>query len=243
MEQLELTFIGTGNAFAPGGLCWNGFVANGRYLFEAPPQALMSLHQCGIDPNQLDAVVISHHHGDHLLGLPFLMLHWKYMGRSRPIRIVGPPETEAVVRAITSRVYPGLFEQRYGIDWLEARPGQTVDLAGMALDPVEVKHDERLNVNLGFACRLDGRRLAYTGDSALCEAVLGLARDAEVLVAECSSRDERVPLHMNLVDDIPRVRSAMPAGASLLLSHLATDVDDAGLEGVIAARDRAVYRF
>lgn len=38
MADLDLRFIGTGNAFAPGGLCWNGFVLEGRYLFEAPPR-------------------------------------------------------------------------------------------------------------------------------------------------------------------------------------------------------------
>ena len=59
MPELELQFIGTGNAFAPGGLCWNGFVVNGRFLFEAPPQALQSLNLMGIDPNGLDAVVLN----------------------------------------------------------------------------------------------------------------------------------------------------------------------------------------
>lgn len=98
MADLELTFIGSGNAFVREGACWNGFVANGRYLFEAPPQALMSLNRLGIDPNAIDAVVLSHHHGDHLLGLPFLLLHWKYLGRTTPVTVIGPPETEDVVR-------------------------------------------------------------------------------------------------------------------------------------------------
>lgn len=39
MPELEFTFIGTGNAFVPGGLCWNGFLVDRRVLFEAPPQA------------------------------------------------------------------------------------------------------------------------------------------------------------------------------------------------------------
>src|SRR5690349_9768545 len=94
MSGLEFRFIGTGNAFAPGGLCWNGFVANRRYLFEAPPQALQSLNTLHIDANELDAVVLSHHHGDHFLGLPFLVLQWKYSKRTRPIRIIGPAGTK-----------------------------------------------------------------------------------------------------------------------------------------------------
>ncbi len=91
MAGLELTFIGSGNAFVREGACWNGFVANGRYLFEAPPQALMALNRLGIDPNAIDAVVLSHHHGDHLLGLPFLLLHWKYLGRTTPVTVIGRP--------------------------------------------------------------------------------------------------------------------------------------------------------
>ena len=41
---MEIKFIGTSNAFASGGLCWNGFVVDDRILFETPPQVLMSLH-------------------------------------------------------------------------------------------------------------------------------------------------------------------------------------------------------
>src|SRR5438874_7903974 len=108
MSTLELTFIGTGNAFVRDGACWNGFVVNRRILFEAPPQALMSLNRLGIDPNELDVVVLSHHHGDHFLGLPFLLLHWKHMGRKKPVTIVGPPETEAVARQVAARTSPSL---------------------------------------------------------------------------------------------------------------------------------------
>ena len=131
MADLELTFIGSGNAFVREGACWNGFVANGRYLFEAPPQALMALNRLGIDPNAIDAVVLSHHHGDHLLGLPFLLLHWKYLGRTTPVTIVGPPETEDVVREISRRTYPTLFEGGAEIRWETATPGTPVEAAGL----------------------------------------------------------------------------------------------------------------
>ena len=187
---LELTFIGTGNAFAPGGLCWNGFLANRRYLFEAPPQALMALHRVDVDPNAVEAVVLSHHHGDHFLGLPFLLLHWKHRGRETPVTIVGPPETERLAREIGETVYPGLFESDFGIEWRELVAGDSATVGDLTVEAVAVEHDDRLSLNLGYHARLGRRaRFAYTGDTRRCDAVLDLAREADVLVAECASRD------------------------------------------------------
>ncbi|WP_322795333.1 MBL fold metallo-hydrolase [Tepidiforma sp.] len=243
MGDLDLAFIGTGNAFAPGGLCWNGFVAGGRYLFEAPPQALQSLNRMGIDPNELDGVVISHHHGDHFLGLPFLLLHWKYFQRSRPAYIVGPPRTRELAEAICRTVYPGVLDAPYELRWVELAGGESVDLPGIRLSARAVQHDTRLSLNLGYLAELGGRRLAYTGDTGLCDAVLELAAESQVLVAECSSVDERVPIHLNLVDDIPKVRAAMRPASTLILTHLTPDVAAAAPAGTLVARDLERFRL
>ena len=239
---LDLTFIGTGNAFAQGGLCWNGFLANGRYLFEAPPQALMALHRVGADPNAVEAVVLSHHHGDHFLGLPLLLLHWKHRGRETPVTIVGPPETERLAREIGGTVYPGLFEGDFGIEWRELRGGDSATVGGLAVEAAAVEHDDRLSLNLGYHARLDGERFAYTGDTRRCEAVMDLARGADVLVAECASRDVPIPIHMNLVDDIPEVHAALSPSARLLLTHVTPDVET-DLPRTEVAQDYATYRF
>jgi ribonuclease BN (tRNA processing enzyme) len=243
MRELELRFIGTGNAFAPGGLCWNGFVANDRYLFEAPPQALQSLNHLGIDPNALEAVILSHHHGDHFLGLPFLLLHWKYMGRTRPVRIVGPTGTRELTETISRAVYPGIFDIDFDVEWDEVAAGTNVSAGDLQLEPVPVKHDTRLNGSFGFLADLNGRRFAYTGDTAICDAVLDLARQSEVLVSECASRSDTIDIHMNLMDDIPRLRAAMRPDARLLLTHLGPGVDSGKLPNTLVARDFERYRF
>ncbi len=239
---LDLTFTGTGNAFAPGGLCWNGFLANGRYLFEAPPQALMALHRAGADPNAIEAVVLSHHHGDHFLGLPFLLLHWKHRGRTAPVTIVGPPQTARLARQIGETVYPGLFEVGFGIEWRELVAGDSATVGDLTVEAVGVEHDDRLSLNLGFHAQLEGARFAYTGDTRLCDAVRDLARGADVLVAECASRDTPIPIHMNLVDDIPEVHASLSPSANLILTHVTPDVET-DLPRTVVAQDFATYRF
>ncbi|GIW12777.1 MAG: MBL fold metallo-hydrolase [Tepidiforma sp.] len=241
--ELDFAFVGTGNAFAPGGLCWNGFVVDGRFLFEAPPQALQSLNRLGIDPNGLDAVVLSHHHGDHVLGLPFILLHWKYFRRERPATVVGPPGTRELMMGIGRSVYPGLFDIDYELRWVELGDGASADVAGLQLTGHRVEHDARLSLNLGYRCVLQGRSFAYTGDTGMCDAVIELASSVEVLVSECSSVDERVPIHLNLVDDIPRLRRAMAPGSRLVLTHLVPGLSVSHLDRTIAAEDLARYRL
>lgn len=243
MTELELTFVGTGNAFAPAGLCWNGFVANKRYLFEAPPQALQSLNALGIDANEVDAVVLSHHHGDHFLGLPFLLLHWKYFGRSRPVAIVGPPETKDLTLSIAESVYPGIRDITFEIEWHELQAGDRLRVGELELESLAMQHDQRLSGSLGFNARLQGRRFSYTGDSGMCDSVLDMARHAEVLVSECASRSEQLPIHMNLVDDMPVLRQRMNSDAHLILTHIDKDVTAENLKKTTVARDLQTYRF
>jgi ribonuclease BN (tRNA processing enzyme) len=243
MRGLNFTFIGTGNAFAPGGSCYNGFLVDGRHLFEAPPTAVVSLNKLGADLNEVESITVSHHHGDHFLGLPFILLHWKYQGRKKPVRIIGPPGTRELTEDIGLKVYPGLLDITYEIDWVEARPGQRVRAGDLSLEPVEVVHDTRLALTLGYACELAGQRFAYTGDSAYCDGVLDLARHGGVLISECASLDETIDVHMNLRDDIPRVRAVMQPDSPLILTHLGPNITADGLANTTIARDFETYRL
>ena len=241
MGELDLTFIGSGNAFAPGGLCWNGFVVNRKYLFETPPQALMSLHQVGIDPNTIEVVILSHHHGDHFLGMPNLLLHWKYMGRTTPVKIVGPPDTKKLSELLGETVYPGLMDLDFDVEWIVARPGRCLKVGDLVIEPVEAIHDDRLIMSLGFHCYINGRKLGYTGDSILCDGVKDLARSSEILISECASKSDNIPVHMNLDDDIPIVRDTMPTASELILTHITPDVTADHLPNSRIAVDYETY--
>jgi ribonuclease BN (tRNA processing enzyme) len=241
MASVDLTFLGTGNAFAPGGLCWNGFLLDGRHMFEAPPQALQSLNRLEVDPNSIETVVLSHQHGDHFLGLPFLLLHWEHMGRTAPIRIIAPLGTRESMLRACELAFPDVTAGQYGIEWVDAEAGRSVGAGGMTIEPVEVNHDPKLERCLGYHVQYGGRRLGYTGDSTLCDGVLDLAREAEVLVSECASRDMQLPVHMNLVDDIPVLRGAMQVTSELVLTHLGPNIDTNGLPHTRVAEDLARY--
>jgi ribonuclease BN (tRNA processing enzyme) len=244
MTDLRLTFIGSGNAFSPGGLCCNGFLVNGRFLFDAPPQALSSLNHLKVDPNDIDAVILSHHHGDHFLGLPFLLLHWRWKGRTRPMRIIGPSGTERLGKEIAESVFPGvLADIGYDLEWEDIAGGKAARVDGLEMEAHEMIHDSGLELCLGYKARIAGRKFSYTGDTILCDAVRDLTKDVEVMVSECASRADKIPVHMNLVDDIPEVRAALDKRAELILTHITPDVTPNGFHRTRVAADFETYEF
>ena len=243
MGDLSITFMGVGNAFASGGACWNGFLVNRTILFETPPQVLMSVQRAGVNPNDIETILISHHHGDHFYGLPMLMLWWKWMGRTKPVHVVGPAGTERITRDIARETFPWLFDLPYELHWIEASPGEPIDLPGISISPIQVVHDDTLNICLGFACDIAGRRLGYTGDTVYCAGVEELARWSEVLVCECASVDGN-PVHMDLKNDIPLVRALLPPASHMILTHMDAEVAATqSMPGITIAEDQKTYTF
>src|SRR5579885_3102923 len=103
-----VTFLGTGDPFASGGRMQSAVLldagATGRFLLDCGATSLLALARAAIDPDTIDAVLISHFHGDHFGGLPFLVLDLvanRDLGRpsrTRPLTIAGPTGTEQRLR-------------------------------------------------------------------------------------------------------------------------------------------------
>src|SRR5665213_2824540 len=91
---MELTFIGCGNAFGDGGRFNTCFLLEGserRLLIDCGASSLVGMRKLGIDPHSIDGIVLSHLHGDHFGGLPFLLLEQQHMSkRTRGLFIFGP---------------------------------------------------------------------------------------------------------------------------------------------------------
>ena len=112
MSELGVTVLGAGDAFASGGRFQAGYVieAGGSHiLMEAGPTLLAALKRTRIDPIDLDFILISHLHGDHFAGLPFLMLQYMWESpRKRMLTIAGPRHLEQRTRALFHNMYPGM---------------------------------------------------------------------------------------------------------------------------------------
>ncbi len=245
---LDLTFLGTGNAFAASRY-WSSFLANGRYLFDAPPTLLAHLKKLGKHPGDIEVVFISHFHADHFFGLPFLFLEYAELApRSKDLTIIGPPGIAKRVEAVTEIGYANVFRKRdrgYALRFVEAADGKTGEVAGCSWASRRVPHVPDLE---SFAYRVECPEgsVAYSGDAMMCEALATLADNADAFVCECSGWGSNNGPHLTPAD-VLKLRAAVSPSTRFLLTHVNAGpppkaISDAGIEVAEDLRTYAVGR-
>ncbi|HLJ65687.1 MAG TPA: MBL fold metallo-hydrolase, partial [Stellaceae bacterium] len=143
---MKVRFIGTGDAFGSGGRFNTCFLlegAGGRLLVDFGASSLVALKQSGILINDIDAVLISHLHGDHFGGLPFLMLDCQHMSRrDRPLSLYGPPGLAQRLREAQEALFPGssTMELRFPFELVEMALGRRYQGNFFAVTPSLANH-------------------------------------------------------------------------------------------------------
>lgn len=181
---MQLAFLGTGSAFSVER--YNGAIAvDGRILLDGGAPILPHLHRLGIEPSSVEAVFVTHFHGDHLLGLPPFVLHRAFIpGPALPI--VGPKgvaeRLERLFEWSWGGEWDGRFRERARIEYVEA--GAAGEIAGVPYETVELEHGH-LTVT-GYRMRIGGKLLAYSGDTEATPALDRLVEGADVAIVEAT---------------------------------------------------------
>lgn len=202
MTELEVRFVGSGDAFGSGGrfqsclLLRQGEVS---LLVDCGATTLTALRRQGVDPASIHAVVISHLHGDHFGGLPFLLLDGQFASRrSEPLLVAGPEGTAERVRQAQEVFFPGSsrIELAYEVRYATLREGERTTVGPAAVLAVPVVHPSGAP---SYALRVewDGRVVAYSGDTEWTDNLLSAAAGADLFVCECYGYDKKVPHHLD----------------------------------------------
>ena len=222
----EVVFVGTGDAFGSGGRRNSAILvreAQRTLLLDCGPTTLGGLKAMGIDPLEIDAIALSHFHGDHIAGVPFLLLDYVYANpRDRPLEILGPPGVQEKL-ADLSRAYHYDAEQksRYPIRYAEFTVDKPIDVAGFRVTPMPALHQE-------YTCphmlRVDTSRrsLVFSGDTGWHESLPEKVGDVDLFICECVFYDEEFAFHLSH-RQLLRERGRFRCG-SILLTHLGNSV-------------------
>jgi ribonuclease BN (tRNA processing enzyme) len=170
-------------------------------------------------PDVLDALYISHFHGDHFMGTPALLLRFWETKRRKPLAIVGQEGIEDLVRSAMELAYPGFIHKlEFALDFVTVGTDGHFDTAGLGWSFARNEHSQR-----DFAVRIDdGKKcLFYSGDGKPTPETLELARGVDLVVHEAFLLDEEWAGHGTVRGCI---RFAKEAGASALaLVHINRD--------------------
>ncbi len=226
---MTVTFAGSGDAFGSGDRYQACIHLRGPDRSEPPvlldcgATSLLALRRQRLDPAEVAAVVVSHLHGDHFGGLPFLVLNGQFSGRTRPLSVVGPSGIAERLTAAMECLFPGSSSVSRGfpVDVVDLDPGATATVAGMEVTAWEVDHPSGAPP-LALRLTLGGKVIAYTGDTAWTDSLIEVAADSDLFIAEAYYWDKAVPYHLRHTDLAAHLDQL--ASARILLTHMSSDM-------------------
>ena len=226
MGDVLVRFLGSGDAFGSGGrfqTCIRVQSDGGSVLIDCGASSLVAMKQQGVEPNSIDAVLLTHLHGDHFGGLPFLILDAQFSRRDRPLVIAGPAGAEARVRAAMEVLFPGssTTRQRFELRFVELQRGEARPIGPISVTPYPVSHASGAPAQaLRVVC--DGRVIAYSGDTAWTDTLLDASADADLFICEAYFFEKQVPYHLDY--QTVTAHRAMLTCRRLVLTHMNADM-------------------
>lgn len=228
---MRITVVGSGDAFNAEGRFHSCYLLEAQdchtIMVDFGATALVALRRLGRSTSEIATVVFTHLHGDHIGGVPFLVIDAMFSERRRtPLRLVGPVGLEARVRALLDATYGSEVMDRDdapAFEFTELLPGVRHRVEGCELEtfPARHMHPPHRPLCLRFVAP-NGVRAAFSGDTAMCEGLLAAAADVDVLVAECSGLVPPIGQHCTW-EDWCRVLPELTA-QRVILTHLGREV-------------------
>jgi len=228
-NHIIVTFLGSGDNFGSGGRdqsCIHVASAGGSMLLDCGATVLVSMRKLSFDPGDIDAILISHLHGDHFGGLPFFILDAQLITRrTRPLLIAGPPGLGKRVQEAMEVFYPGSWEAKrnFDIQFMEIEPDIPSVIASFTVMPAIAVHGSGAP---SYSCRIGcGEKvLGYSGDSEWCRGLLQTADGTDLFICEAYYFEKVMKNHLSyktLSDHLDEIKSR-----KIILTHMGQDMLD-----------------
>ena len=217
-----LTFLGSGDAFGTDGRFQTCLALRGgaaTILVDCGASSLIAMKRFGVAPNDVAAVMLSHLHGDHFGGVPFLVLDGQFARRTSPLVVAGPPGMQERIERAMEVLFPGStrVERRFAVDYVELAERVPATVAGARVTAFAVEHPSGAPA---FALRIEygGRTVAYSGDTEWTEALVEAARDTDCFVCEAYTFDRKLRFHLDYAT--VRAEAARFGCRRVVLTHM-----------------------
>jgi len=223
----EVVFVGTGDAFGAGGRRQSAVLLRGERgctLLDCGGTTNTGLAELGVERDEIDAILISHFHGDHFGGLPLLLLGALYEdARSHPLHIAGPPGVEERVRALCTAMGHTIEgrEWTFPLYFSELAAGGLHEIGPAAVESFETRHHLD-SCPHGYRIRLGGRTIAYSGDTGWFDNLPAATAGADLFICECTLHHGVIDFHLSL-DELEDHQREFDCGR-LILTHMGEEM-------------------
>lgn len=223
---MELTVLGSSGTWPPAGGATCGYLVahEGTVLWLDAGTGTFANLQLHIEVRDIAAIVITHGHPDHFVDVVPAFYARYYGGLGDPgLPFYCPEGFTNLISLLVSEDGRDVMGDAYAFTTLT--DGDRVQVGTFDIRAFEMTH---VGVKaLGYRIEAGGVVFAYTGDTGPCDAVIELARDADVLMAEASYQDDStlLPFHLSARQAAEHAKAA--GVGRLLLTHILPTLDPA----------------
>ncbi len=161
-----------------------------KILIDSGPGALRKMLEIGVTYRDIDMILYTHIHPDHISDLVPILFACKYaeLPREKDVLVVGGPGF---------RSYFEKLENLYG-QWIEAQSYE-LTIKEISQEPIFYRNLKvlskamaHISESVGYRIELnDGKSITISGDTDYCQNIVDLAFEVDLLVLECSFPDGR----------------------------------------------------
>jgi len=221
MALVEL--LGSGNAFLPSGRLHSFLAIDRHIIIDCPPTALASLRIAGISPADIDTILITHVHGDHVFGFPFLLLERKYISDREGLRnltVAGSSGVKERLIHLCQLAYPGSLEEIIEtINWVDIP-----EVNGWKMERFEVLHDPEVDPHGWMLSHEEGWSMIHSGDSGPCDELWTRIGMCDFAVVEMGVPEWVQTEHHHKPSDILNLANKYPK-TQIVVTHTYIDSD------------------
>lgn len=178
---MEIKVIGSGSV-------WNEYnsacyMIDNHTLVDIPNGCCKNLFKMGIDPVDIDNVLITHFHGDHFFDMPFYM-SLKSKVQNKEINVFCSEEGREKISNLLELAFPNSVARIEQDVSIRFDFNKKFVLDKYNINKILVDHG-RMKPAYGYIVECDNKKAGFTGDTSLCASVEYMASKCNYLFCDC----------------------------------------------------------
>lgn len=199
--SMKIVFIGVGGWISSHRLGHTSILVVSRdtsILLDAGECVYRMLREFGVDICGVSNIVVTHRHGDHILGLPTYIQMYRWSGCRDTLNIYSLNDVISSIKHFLDFV--GVDIQRSDARFIDIEE-RSLSIGDLYIEAMRTCHSIP---SIAVKVCDENKCIVYTGDTRFCEKLVEFSRGCDILIHEASGYEENAGLygHSNLYEAI-----------------------------------------